>query len=283
MGTIEWTPVLFDNQRSTLAQHSIWDEEMCKNYAKKEMSGVEKLMGPYICGLMQRDSEKTAERPWGFTNSFVSVYRLHQLLPDNVKFTDEKDLTLAEMLEDNGTKNAEIFDEIGFANIGQAFMKAGLGVPSLWNYPKGLTSEHGGFKLNLPALEIYRDRQLGQLRYKEWTKMMNLPVPEHWCDISPRTEVIKALQEVYEEIEDVDLIIGLYAHFDKKNLPGHVVVDPSYILFVLQTPMRTHQDRFFRKQKTAEFYTQWGIDYLDDTMFVDILERHGHTVEDRTR
>jgi len=224
-----------------------------------------------MCRLLgQVITQQRKELTFGWTNSFISVYRLHQLLPDRIAGLG----TLKQMIDNNG--NQEKLERLGHAGVGALIMNSPLGVPSLNNYPMDLTAQNG-FRIDMPAMEIRRDREMKTPRYQEWMKMMGLVIPRKWSDISPRREVQRKLKAIYKRVVNVDLIIGLYAHFDTENIPGHVVVDPSYIMFALQTPMRTWRDKFYIDNRTPAIYTNFGIDYIDTMNFKQVLVRQGHT------
>merc|ERR1711879_204672 len=141
----------------------------------------------------------------------------------------------------------------------------------------------GGFRMDIAAVEILRDRELGGPRFADFMEMVGMPRPKTMCDISPNPEVVATLDKVYNGVvDDVDTIVGLFAATEHQNLPGHIIVDSAYLIFNVQTPQRTWQDKFFVAKRTARYYTQWSIEYLKKTEFVDILNRHGIETEHHT-
>lgn len=298
---VEWTPVLFNNARSTAAQRALWGRYECKNHYRSLFESDSRALCVVI-DIMRRNNE---DDPWGWTNSFISVYRIHFLLGDDltIEKADSSDaslpspitFTLQEMLTDStvakgdGDKNlggGSIFTKYTHAKVGDGLLKAPLGIPALGSYPSGLTLA-GGFKHEMPAIEIYRDRQMGTARYADWLEAINLPRPTSWEDIYPsKTDDQKAMQNklkaVYGDdgIDDVDVLIGLTAQRAFKNLPGHVVVDPAYFVFALQTPMRSYRDKFFVELRREKYLTDWGMNYMDFTTFSHILKRHGHSAQE---
>ena len=116
---------------------------------------------------------------------------------------------------------------------------------------------------------------IGLPRYAEFLESLGLDRPGDWSDLSARPEVVADLRATYSRVEDVDTVVGLYAQFDRTNIPGHVVVDPAYVVFSVETPLRNQRDRFFREARNDDVYTEWGMEYLRQTRFSGILERHG--------
>ena len=109
--TVEWTPTLFDNPISTALQNSIFPgTEDCRTYVSNlrdagfgrrnslVMKGMCRLLGQVI-------TQQRKELTFGWTNSFISVYRMHQLLPDRI----ERLCTLKEMIDHDA--NGATFSE----------------------------------------------------------------------------------------------------------------------------------------------------------------------------
>ena len=66
-------------------------------------------------------------------------------------------------------------------------------------------------------------------------------------------------------------MVGLYAEQPPK---GFGFSDTAFRVFILMASRRLKSDRFFTRDYTAETYTQEGLDWIDETTMVDVLERH---------
>ena len=72
-------------------------------------------------------------------------------------------------------------------------------------------------------------------------------------------------------IDKVDLMTGLYA---EPLPPGFGFSDTAFRIFILMASRRLKSDRFFTDDYRADFYTEFGIQYLKDTSMLTLLKRH---------
>ena len=73
------------------------------------------------------------------------------------------------------------------------------------------------------------------------------------------------------DIERLDVIVGMFA---EKRPQGFAFSDTAFRIFILMASRRINSDRFLTDDYTASTYTQAGIDWVEDTRFVDVLQRH---------
>ena len=89
-----------------------------------------------------------------------------------------------------------------------------------------------------------------------------------------------AFQNLFGELDRLDLMIGLYA----EPLPkGFGFSDTAFRVFVLMASRRLKSDRFFTNDYRPEVYTQTGLDWIDRTTMRDVLLRHYPEVEPALR
>jgi hypothetical protein len=70
-------------------------------------------------------------------------------------------------------------------------------------------------------------------------------------------------------------MVGMFA----ENPPaGFGFSDTAFRIFILMASRRLKSDRFFTKDYTAEVYTQWGLDWIDNNSMLSVLRRHYPTV-----
>merc|ERR1712226_686835 len=298
--SVEWTPILFDNERSSVGQRSLWGGHECyQNYRNLFQTDAR-----VICKVQDWIRRKDESDPWGWTTHFISVYRLHFLLNDKIEVEQKTggasdEITLEDMIHDGTSKpessnpkidfnddgtdallTAEgkpyLLDKYGFINFGNALLSNNMGAPAMHNYPHHLTAE-GGFIFDMPLVEIYRDRQFDNVRYGDWLEAIGMPRPTSWDEIYPDNGdgIQKEIKDVYgDDIDAVDTLIGLTAQQMFANIPGHSVVDPSYMVFALQTPMRTFRDKYYAELRQEKYVSKLGMKYLHDTFFDDVLSHH---------
>jgi hypothetical protein len=62
--------------------------------------------------------------------------------------------------------------------------------------------------------------------------------------------------------------------FAEKRPQGFAFSDTAFRIFILMASRRINSDRFLTDDYTASTYTQAGIDWVENTRFVDVLRRH---------
>ena len=66
-------------------------------------------------------------------------------------------------------------------------------------------------------------------------------------------------------------MVGMFA----EDLPnGFGFSDTAFRIFILMASRRLKSDRFFTKDYTAEVYTQFGLDWINNNTMLDVLKRH---------
>jgi hypothetical protein len=67
-------------------------------------------------------------------------------------------------------------------------------------------------------------------------------------------------------VEQLDFLVGSLAESPLPSVFGFS--DTFFRIFVLMARRRIMADRFYTDDYTAEFYTQWGLDYIETSEFV---------------
>merc|ERR1712045_671172 len=144
--------------------------------------------------------------------------------------------------------------------------------------------------VDLAALDLFRDRERGINTYNNIRRELRLKPFKTWPALTgekgydkdgrdKKTGRIcnwKKLELVYgaapEGIEKLDLLVGdLY----EKKIKGFAISETSFIIFLLMASRRLDADPFLNEYMTPEYYTQWGLDHVEETMGLkDLLKRH---------
>eukprot|EP01018_Ginkgo_biloba_P040389 Gb_41148 [translate_table: standard] len=150
--------------------------------------------------------------PYSLTEEFVGVYRMH------------REVTLS-----------NIGNERQIVSMGHQ----ACGALTLWNYPLWMrdlisqdpNGEERPDNVDLPALEIYRDRERSISRYNQFRRnLLMIPITK-WEDLTDDVEAIKMLQEVYgNDVEKLDLLVGLMA---EKKIKGFAISETAFYIFLL--------------------------------------------------
>jgi hypothetical protein len=123
--------------------------------------------------------------PFNFPEEFVSVYRLHPLVPDLIEYRDlkgdpNKIVEKIPVVETFRAKATDAMHSRGLANWGLSFGRQRLGALTLRNYPmfiQNLQMDRLNSATNLidvAALDLIRDRERGVPRFNEFRRQYGL-------------------------------------------------------------------------------------------------------------
>jgi hypothetical protein len=270
--TVEWTPALLAHPTLSTAMNANWwgvfGERTQNNLGR--VSEHEALSG--IPGG-QRDHFGV---PYAITEEFVTVYRMHSLVPDELSLRALRDhklirrCTLTDLL---GTPGNQLIDELGFETLLYSFGTEHPGALRLHNYPqllRKLERSDGGL-VDLATIDVLRDRERGVPAYTQLRRLLHLPVPKSFEDLTDNREWARELREVYGHVDLVDPLPGMLA----EPLPsGMAFSDTAFRLFILMASRRLNSDRFFTTDFTPEVYSPIGMQWIRDNDMRTILLRH---------
>ncbi|XP_049383060.1 alpha-dioxygenase PIOX [Solanum stenotomum] len=285
--TIDWTVELLKTDTLLAAMRTNWYGLLGKKF--KDTFGH--VGGAILGGLVGMKKPENHGVPYSLTEEFVSVYRMHQLLPDKLQLRNidttsgpNKSLPLTNEIPMGdliGGKGEESLSRIGFTKQMVSMGHQACGALELWNYPIWMrdliaqdvdgTDRPG--HVDLPALEIYRDRERSVARYNEFRRrMLQIPITK-WEDLTDDEEVIKTLYEVYgDDVEQLDLLVGMSA---EKKIKGFAISETAFFIFLLMASRRLEADRFFTSNYNEETYTKKGLEWVNTTEGLkDVLDRH---------
>ncbi len=271
--TIEWTPAILPHPATNIALNANWCGLLGKD--------VKKLFGPIgdselLSGIVGSTTDHHAA-PYYLTEEFVSVYRMHPLIPDKFNFyshIDGKFLVEKNFEEGFGKRARTIMEEVAVPDLFYSFGVAHPGAITLHNYPAFLRElkKDDGEIFDLAAVDILRDRERGIPRYNRFREIIGRGRVSAFEEITSNKQWVRELQEVYNnDINSVDLMVGLFA----EDLPeGFGFSDTAFRVFILMASRRLKSDRFFTQDYRAEIYTQLGLDWIENNSMLSVLRRH---------
>lgn len=123
--------------------------------------------------------------PFNFPEEFVTVYRLHPLVPDLIDYrewnTDPNVIrSKIPVVETFRGKATPAMEERGLANWALSMGRQRLGLLTLQNHPRFLQNltlprlQSATNKIDIPALDIIRDRERGVPRFNEFRRQYGL-------------------------------------------------------------------------------------------------------------
>ena len=272
--TVEWTPAILPNPRTQIAMNINWWGILGKDL-KKVIGRLGN--GEILSGIIGSNTDHHAA-PYYLTEEFVSVYRMHPLIPDEVDFYDHSNgqhLTTKQFREIFGKSTRDFMQSVSMEDLFYSFGIQHPGAVTLHNYPnflRALIKEDGSGAFDLAAVDILRDRERGVPRYNRFRELMGTGRIKSFDEITSNPQWVKELREIYNnDIDSVDLMVGLFA----EDLPdGFGFSDTAFRVFILMASRRLKSDRFFTEDYREEIYTKFGLDWIENNSFLSVIRRH---------
>lgn len=215
--------------------------------------------------------------PYAITEEFVTVYRMHPLIPDDFVFYSypSRNVILECTMDKVANQHSrEIMNKVPLADLFYSFGVAHPGKITLHNYPKHLQELklNGEIKMDLAAVDILRDRERGVPRYNNFRRLLDLDPINDFDDLSDNQEWCRQIREVYgNKIEAVDTMVGMFA---EPLIPGFGFSETAFRIFLLMASRRLQSDRFFTSDYNEKTYTQIGLDWIEDVSMSKVILRH---------
>ena len=271
--TVEWTPAILPHPVVQTAMKVNWSglvgEELGEALA---FIDEHELIG----GIVGSRADHHAA-PYSLTEEFVSVYRMHPLMPDEFAFHSLATgalLETRELPEISGRRTPDVAGRIPLPDLFYSFGIAHPGAITLHNYPRHLQdlTLESGRRLDLAAVDILRDRERGVPRYNEFRRLLRKPPVRSFDELTDNPEWRTEIREVYNgDLEKVDLMTGLFA----EPLPkGFGFSETAFRVFALMASRRLKSDRFFTDDDRAGVYPEYGLDYIRRNSMLSVLKRH---------
>ena len=215
--------------------------------------------------------------PYQLTEEFVSVYRLHPLLPDELEVHsladgslidtmafDEIILKNAEKVLASGVEQADLFYSFGIQHPGAV---------CLHNYPRWLQdlTLPDGVRLDLGAVDIMRDRERGVPRYNEFRRQLHLKPATTFADL---TDNPVWAEELGRSTATWSASTSRSACTPRRRRQGFGFSDTAFRVFILMASRRIKSDRFLTDCYTEDYYTKTGLQWIADSSMITVLKRH---------
>jgi Animal haem peroxidase len=271
--TVEWTPGILAHPAVRVAMSANWWGLLGQ--------GIKNAIGRVsdnesISGIIGSSTNQHGV-PYAMTEEFVSVYRLHPLIPDDLTIrsvANDKVIKETNFFDVSGKRTRALFDQAEVADVFYSLGIAHPGALCLHNYPRFLQQmeRDNGEVFDLAMIDILRDRERGVPRYNQFREMIGTGRVQSFAEITMDPDLAQELADLYQnDLEKVDLMVGLFA----EDLPeGFGFSDTAFRVFILMASRRLKSDRFYTQDYRAEIYTQFGLDWIDRTTMSDLLKRH---------
>jgi hypothetical protein len=215
--------------------------------------------------------------PFTLTEEFVSVYRMHTLMPDHFTIRSAKTgegLANAEAPELLGRRGVDFLGRFDVPDLFYSFGIHNPGAIRLHNYPKFLQNlvQDNGERFDIGTIDILRDRERGVPRYNRFRRLLNKSPVKSFDELTDVPQWAEEMKRVYNnDIELVDTMVGMMA----EPLPeGMGFSDTAFRIFLLMASRRLKSDRFLSQDYRPEIYTKEGIDWVEDSSMRSVITRH---------
>ncbi|KAJ3333411.1 hypothetical protein HDU76_008435 [Blyttiomyces sp. JEL0837] len=255
--TVEWTPALLAEKVLTASLNINWN-----GFPPIQYPPLIGNKGPAVNGTYQLPEE------------FVSIYRMHPLLPDTLPIQPIG--ATAPVAQVN--LNDAVFSGSGIlrkarpmADYLNSFGTNLMGALTLNNHPTALVNLKlpSGSVIDMSTIDVVRDRERGVPRYNAYRRILQMPSKVSFSDINPDPVVVSALSSLYQNVEEVDLLVGSLAESDRPD--GFAFSETTFRLFLLVASRRLFGDRLFAEDYGPTVYTPEGIDIINKANFSTVL------------
>ncbi|MGB0971151.1 MAG: peroxidase family protein [Mycobacterium sp.] len=271
--TVEWTTCILRHPALQIGMNANWFGALGETFKDKiGRVGDSELLSGIVGSPADHHSA-----PFSLTEEFVSVYRLHGLIPDDWNFfslESGEHLEHRNFTELQGRYTRDFMDRMQMGDLWYSMGGASAGAVCLHNYPNALRqlTRIDGQITDLATLDIVRDRERGLPRYNDFREVLHMPRRKSIDEITPNAQWAKEINEVYNgDVDAVDLQIGMQAEQPPK---GFGFSDTAFRIFILMASRRLKSDRFFTNDFKPETYTQVGFDWVNHNTMKDVLLRH---------
>jgi hypothetical protein len=271
---VEWTPAILNTPVLRFGMRSNWWGVLGEEY---ERAYGRESRGEHITGI-PASPKNHHSAPYSITEEFIAVYRMHSLIPDEFvmrHLSDNHVVATLPLDECAGANTRGVYDKVSLQDAIYSFGTSNCGALRLHNFPNKLRrlrkQGETGHMVDMASVDILRDRERGVPRYCDMRRYLRMRVPRSFEELTGDPATAKELAEIYERVEDVDLLVGCLA---EPLPPGFGFSDTAFRIFILMATRRIKSDRFYTDDFNEKTYTPAGIKWILENGFQSVLIRH---------
>jgi hypothetical protein len=307
--TVEWTPAILPNKALEMGMNANWyGLEKFINWttpsnptgAKLPPAVLQAAFGltdaqfkdikPIIYGVAggDRDLKKNPatvsatfpgiDVPYALTEEFVSVYRMHPLLPDSWEIkslaTNTKIAEYA-MKDVRNSGARKVMEQYGLKDIVFTMGEQHPGALVLNNYPQFIQELDIPFvgKMDMGTVDLLRDRERGIPRYNAFRKSLRMKPITTFEELTTDPATLAKLKKVYgNDVNKIDALVGTLAESSRPECYGFG--ETLFQVFTVMATRRIQGDRFLTTDYNANVYTQEGLNWVETNSMKTVLLRH---------
>ncbi|MEV0225260.1 peroxidase family protein [Streptomyces sp. NPDC050704] len=269
--TVEWTPAILATKAIDIGLKTNWQGPP-SNWLNQ--LGLWLFEAHALKGIPETLPDHHGT-PYSLTEDFVTVYRMHPLIPDDFELREHhfgQRLETVGFLDIQGGAAEAQIRKTGLANALYSFGIAHPGAITLHNFPRALQQfERDGEIIDLSVVDLVRTRRRGVPRYNDFRAGLHKERIRSFEELTENAESLARLKDVYGSVDEIDTVVGLLA----ENPPtGFGFSDTAFRIFILMATRRLQSDRFLTVDYRPEIYTPLGIDWVEKGGMNSVLLRH---------
>ena len=281
--SVEWTPAILPNKVLESALNANWYGMLTNLFHsgthRKTVAEIN-VRNPELGGVVGNPIDKHGA-PYGLTEEFTEVYRLHSLLPEILEIRTLANKDQVEAIPFPDTRQAgsgKLTKRVAMSDLFFSFGNQAPGALELNNYPKFMQELSIPFfaVFDMGAVDILRARERGVPRYNEFRRQLGLNPINTFNDLTDDKDLVHKITAVYgdqpEDVEKLDLLVGTLAEGHRPSQFGFG--ETMFQIFILNATRRLQADRFYTDCYTEEYYTKEGLEWIDQTNFKTVILRH---------
>ena len=276
--TLEWTPAILPNTTLDTAMNTNWYG--LNHFTCPPLPQIPGLYpNPVVYGVVGNEAGRDLhDAAYAMTEEFVSVYRMHPLLPEELEVRSPEagpvgSVPTGQSREAGGRALVERY---GMRDMLYSFGTTHPGALVLENYPRFLQDIviPGRGVMDMGTTDIVRDRERGVPRYNTARQLLGLPrVPDFDTLTGGHKRLSKKLERVYEgNIDAVDLMVGTMAEAQRPSCYGFG--ETLFAVFTVMATRRLQGDRYYTELYNADVYTNEGLLWVETSSMKSVLLRH---------
>lgn len=274
--TVEWTPAILATKAIDIGLNTNWNGPP-NDWATK--LGLWLLDAHALTGIPKTAPDHHTA-PYSLTEDFVTVYRMHPLIPDDYCFFDHSTGAKRDdrsFLDIQGPKTDQVMRDTGLRNTLYSFGIAHPGAITLHNFPNSLRKfQRSGSAANdeiidLAVVDLVRVRRRGVPRYNDFRAGLHERRIKRWEDLTQDPDDVRLLKAIYGDIDMVDTMVGLLAETPPA---GFGFSDTAFRIFILMASRRLQSDRFLTVDFRPEIYSPFGMDWIANGGMRSVIQRH---------
>jgi len=270
--TVEWTPAILGTEVIDIGLNTNWSGPPAHDWLTR--LGIWLIDSHASVGIPKTTPDHDGV-PYSLTEDFVTVYRMHPLLPDDYRFVDHRTgaaLGNRGFLDIQGAMADVELRKFGLENTLYSFGLSYPGAITLHNNPRSLEKfERNGELIDLSVVDLVRTRRRGVPRYNDFRAGLHKPRIKHWEELCENRESVRRMKEIYRSVDEVDTMVGLFAETPPE---GFGFSDTAFRIFILMASRRLQSDRFLTVDFRPEIYSPFGMDWIANNGMTSIILRH---------